>query len=38
MVLESGLVKEFDSPNQLLMKPKGLFKLLWERHQQSHEQ
>ena len=36
MVLEKGRLAEFGSPDELLKKDAGLFKLLWERHQLSH--
>ncbi len=35
LVLESGSVAEFDSPQALLKRPEGLFASLWERHQKS---
>ena len=38
MVLDSGNVAEFDKPETLLSKEKGLFKLLWDRHQTDHHE
>ena len=35
LVLDSGSVAEFDSPEALLQRPEGLFASLWERHQKS---
>ena len=36
MVLEAGQLKEMAAPGELLSREGGLFKSLWERHQQSH--
>jgi ATP-binding cassette, subfamily C (CFTR/MRP), member 1 len=32
LVMDKGLVGEFDSPEALLAQPDGLFRGLWERH------
>ena len=37
IVLDSGVIAEFDSPSNLLAKEGGDFKSLWDRHQKSHE-
>lgn len=37
IVLDSGVISEFDSPANLLSKDGGDFKSLWDRHQKSHE-
>ena len=37
IVLDSGVIAEFDSPGNLLSKEGGDFKSLWDRHQKSHE-
>lgn len=36
MVLDSGKLVEYDSPQALLEQPEGTFKGLWERHLNSH--
>lgn len=36
MVLDSGVVRELDSPQDLLAKPEGLFRQLWNKHLRSH--
>jgi ABC-type multidrug transport system fused ATPase/permease subunit len=36
MVLDSGVMSEFDHPEALLQKEGGAFRSLWERHQKSH--
>lgn len=33
MVLDSGHLKEYDTPENLLQNENGLFKQLWDRHQ-----
>lgn len=37
IVLDSGVIAEFDSPANLLSREGGDFKSLWDRHQKSHE-
>ena len=32
LVMDNGFVGEFDTPEELLSRPDGLFKGLWERH------
>jgi ATP-binding cassette subfamily C (CFTR/MRP) protein 1 len=38
MVLEAGKLGEMGSPKELLAKKDGLFKSLWNRHQESHNE
>jgi ABC-type multidrug transport system fused ATPase/permease subunit len=38
MVLDAGDLSELSSPDELLSKPDGLFKMLWEKHQRSHHE
>ena len=38
MVLDAGVLEEFDSPKNLLNSPDGMFTSLWNRHQESHHQ
>ena len=37
LVMDMGLVREFDEPKTLLAKPEGLFKQLWKKHVSSHD-
>lgn len=32
LVMDAGLVGEYDTPNILMDKPDGLFRALWDRH------
>lgn len=38
MVLDAGVLEEYDSPKNLLNLPDGMFTSLWNRHQESHHQ
>lgn len=38
LIMDNGNVAEFDTPNNLLEKPNGLFKGLWSRHLETSQQ